>query len=98
MDVVERGVQCEVVTELLTVRLILLKVVNRGSNCLTLVFSRTDGMHRVTDHLQSLEWHHYFIILGEVADQHQNSLCRHGILQGVGSRFSASVIIDLKEF
>src|SRR4030095_14174039 len=70
------GVQREVVTALLGVRLVALEVVDRGSHGLSGALAGACGVDRVSDVLQRLEWHHDLIVFDEVANDHQD-LSRH---------------------
>ena len=52
-DLVERGVQAEVVAALLGVGLVALEVVDRGADRLPLPLAGADGMHGVAHHLRA---------------------------------------------
>ena len=73
-DIVERGVEREVVAALLAVRLVAFKIVDRGAHNIARALLRTDGVHRVAHHQQRLERHHHFVIFDVIADQHQEFL------------------------
>ena len=49
-DVVEAGIECEVVTRLFRVGLVTLEVVDRGAYLLPGLFARADGVYRMADH------------------------------------------------
>src|SRR5206468_8207237 len=50
---------------------------DRGADLLALLLARTHGVHRMPDGEQRLERNHHLVVLGEVADQHQD-LPSHG--------------------
>jgi len=74
LDLLEIRVQREIVPALLAVRLISFEVVDGRAHLLTGLLPRTDGVHRMADGLERLEGDHHLVVLGEVADEHQDLL------------------------
>ena len=72
----ERGIDGEIMTPLLRVRLIALEVVDGGTNRLSGFLARADGVYRVSDGEQRLERDHHLVVFGEIPDEHQD-LLRH---------------------
>src|SRR2546428_12790962 len=68
----ETAVEREVVAALLAVGLIPFEIVDGGADLLALPLSGADCVHRVPDRQQRLKRNHHLVILGVVADQHQN--------------------------
>jgi hypothetical protein len=77
VDVVEGGVEREVVATLLRVRLVALEVMDGGAHRLAGALARARGVDRVADGLQRLERDHDFVVLDEVADEHEDLLRHH---------------------
>ena len=75
--VVEAVVQGEVVPGFLAVGLVALKVVHRGAHFVARLFARADCVHLMSHHQKRLKWHHHLIIFHEVANEHEDTLCRH---------------------
>jgi hypothetical protein len=73
-DLVEVGVQREVVAALLAVGLVTLEVMNRRADLVPAAFAWTHGVDRVPHHVQRLERHHRLVVFGVVAYQHQDLL------------------------
>ena len=70
-------IQRKTMPRLFTVCLRPIKIVNGGLNVVTLTFIRTDGIHTMPKHLQSLKRHHRFIIFDIISAQHQYLLHSH---------------------
>ena len=68
----------EAVSGLLGVGLVTLEVVDRGRHRLPGLLAGANGVHRMTDHEERLEWHHGFVVLAEVPCQQQNLLAHAG--------------------
>ena len=83
-DLGEIEVERKVVPRLLAVGLVALEIVNGGAYRLAGYLVRANRMHGMADHLQRLERHHGFVVLGVVADQHENLLGSHDRLLKVG--------------
>jgi hypothetical protein len=76
-DLIESGIQNEIVAALFRVRLVAFEVVNGGADGFTGFLGRADGVNGVAHHQERLEWNHYFIIFDVVADKHQNGFLGH---------------------
>src|SRR5262249_19371332 len=76
-DLVEGGVEGEVVAALLAVGLVALEVVDGGPHLLAGLLAGADRVDGVADHLKRLERHHRLVVLDEVADQHPAFLTGH---------------------
>jgi hypothetical protein len=61
------------------VGLITLKIVDGGSDFFAGFFAGAYGVEGVADHLESLERDHDFVVFNEVADEHQDFFCWHGL-------------------
>jgi len=77
LDLVEGGVEREVVPGLLQVGLLGLEIVDGGRDLVPGPLVRTDGVDRVSDHLQRLEWHHHLVIFDKITHEHQKLLSGH---------------------
>src|SRR5580692_8153918 len=77
LDLIESGVQREIVAALLCIRLLTFEIVDAGRNELAGFFPRTDRVNRVSDHLQRLKRHHHFVVFDVIANQHENGCLRH---------------------
>jgi hypothetical protein len=51
--------------------------VDRGAHLLAGFFAGANGIDAVADHLQRLERHHRLIVLGKIADDHQQPRVTH---------------------
>ena len=80
IDIGEGRVQREIVSALLRIGLGALEVVDGRGDAVARLLVRADGMHRMADREQRLERHHGLVILGIVADDHQDALASHSIL------------------
>jgi hypothetical protein len=76
-DLVERGVQAEIVPWFFAVGLIAFKIVNGGSDYIASLLVRAHRVHRMANGQQRLKRHHHFIILDKVPHQHENLLSCH---------------------
>ena len=74
IDLVEGGIEREVVAALFGVGLIALEVVNRGANLIAFLLAGTDGVNGVAHHLQRLKRNHDLVVLNKIAGQ-QQELC-----------------------
>ena len=84
-DFGERGVERKIMSPFFAVGLITLEIVDCGLDLLTGFFARAHRIDKMPDHQHRLERHHYFIILGEVADQKQDLFRCHSHSPHVGS-------------
>ena len=71
LDLLERGVELEVVAAFLGIRLVALEVVHGRAHGLTRRLARAHRVHGVSHGLQRLEGHHHLVVLHEVPDEHQ---------------------------
>ena len=74
---VEVGIELEVVPSLFAVRLVALEVVDGRSHELARPLAGTYGVDLVSDHEKHLVGNHHFIVLYEIADEHQDLLGGH---------------------
>src|SRR4051812_37614561 len=77
IGVFERCVQREQMPRLFGVGLIALEIMNRGLDPVAGLLVRAHRIDHMSDCLQRLKRHHRFVILGEIAGEKQNLLCRH---------------------
>jgi hypothetical protein len=70
-DVVEGGVENEVVARLFRVGLVSLEVVDGGADLVAGFLIRADGVDNVADHLESLKGNHDLVIFYVVTDEHE---------------------------
>src|SRR5712664_86605 len=77
LDLVEGGVEREIVAALFGVGLVALEIVDGGADVVAGFFAGTDGMDGVADHQQRLEGDHDFVVFDVIADQHENRFLRH---------------------
>jgi len=59
------------------VGLIAFEIMNRRANDVALLFTGSNRVHGMTDHLQRLKRHHHFVVFDVIADQHENFLRSH---------------------
>ena len=77
LNVVERGVESEVVAAFFAVGLIAFEVVDRGANELAGFLSGAAGVNLMADHEKRLEWHHHFIVFNVVTHETENQFLWH---------------------
>src|ERR1700674_1779951 len=77
LDLIEGGVEREVVATLFGVGLIALEIVDGGANGFARFFAGTDGVDGGADHQQRLERDHVSVVFDVIADQHENGFLRH---------------------
>src|SRR6267378_8611096 len=77
-DVIERGVESEIVAALFGVGLVALEIVDGGAHMVAGFFAGTDG---VADHLKRLERDHDFVVFDVIAEQHENGFLGHESLR-----------------
>jgi hypothetical protein len=88
LDVVEGGVENEVVARLFGIGLIALEVVNGGANTVAGFLVRADRVYGVANHLQGLEGNHDLIVFNEVSNDHEKFCRFEGRAMGGGHRNS----------
>jgi hypothetical protein len=88
LDVVEGGVENEVVAGLFGIGLIAFEVVNGGANTVAGSFVGTDRVYGVADHLKGLKGNHDLIVFNEVSDEHEKFCRLEGRAMGGGHRSS----------
>ena len=74
-DLIERGIQREIVAALFGVGLIALEVVDGGAHLFALLFPGANCVDAVADHLQGLERNHDLVVFNKIAGE-QQQLCR----------------------
>ena len=72
----ERGIDGEIMTPFLRVRLIALEVMDGRTNRLSGFLARANGVYRVSDGKERLERDHHLVVFREIPNQHQDFL-RH---------------------
>ena len=77
IGVFERCVQREQMPRLFGVGLIPFEIMNGGLDPVAGLLVRAHRVDYMSDCLQRLKRHHRFVILGEIAGEKQNLLCRH---------------------
>jgi hypothetical protein len=77
LDVVEGGIEREIVADLFRVALVAFEIVDRGLHGLAGFLAGAHGVYRMADHQQRLVRHHHFVVFDVVADQHQDLFLRH---------------------
>ena len=70
-DVVESGIQGEVVAPLFAVGLVALEIVYGGADGIASLFVGADPMDDMPDHQKRLEGDHRFVVFNVIADQHE---------------------------
>src|SRR5712692_5266011 len=85
LDLVEGGVEGEIVAALFRVGLIAFEIVDSGADVVAGFFAGTDGMHRVANHDQRLEWDHDFVVFDVIADKHEDGFLGHERLRKLSS-------------
>lgn len=83
LDVVEGGVEREIVAALLRVRLIAFKIVDAGGNDVAGFFTGTDSMDGVANHQKRLEGHHHFVVFDVITNEHENGFLGHVASRGI---------------
>src|SRR5712664_3168245 len=74
LDLIERGIESEIVATLFRVGLVAFEIVDGGADVVAGFFAGTDS---VADHQQRLEGDHYFVVFDVIADQHKDGFLRH---------------------
>jgi len=74
IEVVEGGVEREVVASFFGVGLVAFEVVDRAADLIAFFLAGADGVHGVANHLQGLERHHDLVVLDEIAGE-QEKFC-----------------------
>jgi hypothetical protein len=77
LDLIERGVEREIVTSLFGIGLVTFEIMNCGADVFAGFFAGTHSVNRVADHEQGLERNHHFVVFDVVADEHQNRFLGH---------------------
>ena len=77
IDLVESCVEREVVATFFRIGLIALEVMDGGADLIAFLLAGADGVDRVADHLQSLEWDHDLVVLNKIAGEKQKLLGFH---------------------
>src|SRR6266404_1845559 len=80
-DVIERGVESEIVAALFGVGLVALEIVDGGAHMVAGFFGGTDGVDSVADHLKRLERDHDFVVFDVIAEQQENGFLGHESLR-----------------
>ena len=81
VDLIERGVESEIVAALFGVGLVALEIVDGGADVVAGFFAGTDSVDGVADHLKRLERDHDFVVFDVIADQHENRFLGHESLR-----------------
>jgi hypothetical protein len=76
-DLIESGVQREIMTALLGVRLVAFEIVDAGRNELAGFLARADSVNGVADHQKRLVWNHHLVVLYVIANEHENGFLGH---------------------
>src|SRR5580704_12420428 len=77
LDVVEGGVESEIVAALLCIRLIAFEIVDAGGNDVAGFLTGTDSMDVVANHQKRLEGNHHFVVFDVVTNEHENQFFGH---------------------
>jgi hypothetical protein len=83
LDVVEGGVESEIVAALLCIRLIAFEIVDAGGNDVAGFFTGTDSMDGVANHQKRLEGHHHFVVFDVITNEHENGFLGHVASRGI---------------
>ena len=82
-DVIEGGVESEIVAALLGVGLIALEIVDARGNELAGFLAGTNGVDGVANHLKRFKGDHHFVVFDVIADEHENGFLGHGFLREI---------------
>jgi hypothetical protein len=83
LDVVEGGVESEIVAALLCICLIAFEIVNAGGNHVAGFFTGTDSMDGVANHQKGLEGNHHFVVFNVITNEHENGFLGHVASKGI---------------
>jgi hypothetical protein len=76
-DLIEGGVELEIVAALFGVGLIAFEIVDRSGDKFASFLSRADHVNRVADHLKRVERNHHFEDFSVIARDHENQFLGH---------------------
>src|ERR1700722_19870197 len=77
LNLVEGGIESEIVPALLCVRLIAFEVMDAGRHEVACLLTWANGVNGMADHLQRLKGDHYFVVFDVIANEHENGFLGH---------------------
>src|SRR5580693_6660183 len=83
LDVVEGGIESEIVAALLCICLIAFEIVDAGGNDVAGFFTGTDSMDGVANHQKRFEGNHRFVVFDVITNEHENGFLGHVTSLGI---------------